>query len=126
MTEPRSVQDFLQDIVNYANDAMEFVGEMDFVTFEQDKRTHYAVTRALEIVGEATKNIPPEIRDRYPTIPWRLMAGMRDKLIHDYISADLRKVFETVLTDLPVIKTATPCGYLTEIAQVLADLTSSP
>jgi uncharacterized protein with HEPN domain len=81
-------------------------------------RTHYAVIRALEIVGEATKNIPIEIRDRYPTVPWRLMAGMRDKLIHDYISADLNKVFETVLTDLPVIKTA--------IAQVLVDLTSSP
>jgi uncharacterized protein with HEPN domain len=115
MTPPRSSQDYLQDIVNYADDAMNFVVGMDFVTFEQDKRTHYAVTRALEIVGEATKNIPPEIRDRYPTIPWRLMAGMRDKLIHDYIGADLKKVFETVLTDLPVIKTA--------IAQVLADLT---
>jgi uncharacterized protein with HEPN domain len=115
MTKPRSVQDFLQDIMNYANDAMEFVGEMDFATFEQDKRTNYAVVRALEIVGEATKNIPPAIRDRYPTVPWRLMAGMRDKLIHDDIGADLKKVFETVLTDLPVIKTA--------IAQVLADLT---
>ena len=113
----RSSQDYLQDIVNYADDAMQFVVDMDFVTFEQDKRTHYAVIRALEIVGEATKNIPPEIRDRYPTIPWRLMAGMRDKLVHDYIGADLKKVFETVLTDLPGIKTA--------IAQVLADLTSS-
>jgi len=118
MTPLRSSQDYLQDIVNYADDAMQFVVEMDFVTFEQDKRTHYAAIRALEIIGEATKNIPPEIRDRYPTIPWRLMAGMRDKLIHDYISADLKKVFETVLTDLPMIKTA--------IAQVLSDLTSSP
>ncbi|NJN86335.1 MAG: DUF86 domain-containing protein [Leptolyngbyaceae cyanobacterium SL_7_1] len=116
MSKPRSTQDYLQDIVNYADDAMQFVIEMDFATFEQDKRTNYAVVRALEIVGEATKNIPPEIRDRYPTVPWRLMAGMRDKLIHDYTGADLSKVFETVLTDLPVIKTA--------IAQVLADLSS--
>jgi uncharacterized protein with HEPN domain len=115
MTPPRSSQDYLQDIVNYAEDAMQFVGDMDFSTFEQDKRTHYAVTRALEIVGEATKNIPSEIRDRYPTIPWRLMAGMRDRLIHNYINADLKKVFETVRTDLPIIKIA--------IAQVLADLT---
>lgn len=118
MTPPRSSQDYLQDIVNYADDAMQFITGMDFVTFEQDKRTHYAVVRALEIVGEATKNIPLEIRDRYPAIPWRLMAGMRDKLVHDYIGADLKKVFETVITDLPVIKTA--------IAQVLADLDSSP
>ena len=99
MTPPRSSQDYLQDSVNYADDAMQFVVSMDFATFEQDKRTHYAVIRALEIVGEATKNIPLEIRDRYPTVPWRLMAGMRDKLIHDYIGADLKKVFETVLTD---------------------------
>lgn len=116
MSNPRSTQDYLQDIVNYADDAMQFVIGMDFATFEQDKRTNYAVVRALEIVGEATKNIPPEIRARYPTVPWRLMAGMRDKLIHDYTGADLNKVFETVIADLPVIKTA--------IAQVLADLSS--
>jgi len=75
MTPPRTNQDYLQDILNYADDAMQFVMGMDFATFEQDKRTHYAVIRALEIVGEATKNIPPEIRDRHPTVPWRLMAG---------------------------------------------------
>jgi uncharacterized protein with HEPN domain len=117
MTTPRTSQDYLQDILNYADDAVQFVDGMDFSAFEQDKRTHYAVIRALEIIGEATKNVPQDIRARYPTIPWRLMAGMRDKLIHDYISSDLKKVFETVLTDLPIIKTA--------IAQVLADLTSS-
>ncbi len=55
MTPPRTSQDYLQDIVNYADDAMQFVVGIDFVTFEQDKRTHYAVIRALEIVGEATK-----------------------------------------------------------------------
>ena len=55
MNPPRSSQDYLQDIVNYADDAMQFVAGIDFVTFEQDKRTHYAVVRALEIVGEATK-----------------------------------------------------------------------
>lgn len=115
MTSSRSIQDYLQDILNYAEDAMQFVAGMDLATFEQDKRTNYAVVRALEVIGEATKNIPQDVRDRYPSIPWRLMAGMRDKLIHDYISADLRRVFETVLTDLPVIKTA--------IAQVLSDLT---
>jgi len=117
MTSPRTSQDYLQDIVSYADDAMQFVMGMDFAAFEQDKRTYYAVMRALEVIGEATKNIPPAIRDRYPTIPWRLMAGMRDRLIHNYIGADLKKVFETVLTDLPDIKIA--------IAQVLEDLTAS-
>jgi uncharacterized protein with HEPN domain len=116
MTPPRSSQDYLQDILNYAEDAIQFVGSMDFATFEEDKRTYYAVIRALEIIGEATKNVSQDIRDRYPNVPWRLMAGMRDKLIHDYMGTDLEKVFKTVLTDLPVIKVA--------IAQVLADLSS--
>jgi uncharacterized protein with HEPN domain len=114
MTPPRSSQDYLQDIMNYAEDAIQFVGNMDYKAFEADKRTHYAVIRALEIMGEATKNISQDIRDRYPGIPWRLMAGMRDKLIHDYMGADLEKVFETVVHDLPGIQGA--------IAQVIASL----
>jgi uncharacterized protein with HEPN domain len=113
MTSSRSSQDYLQDILSYANDAIQFVGDMDFAAFEADKRTHYAVIRALEIIGEATKNISQDIRDRYPNIPWRLMAGMRDKLIHNYMGADLEKVFETVQTDLPEIKVA--------IVQVIED-----
>jgi uncharacterized protein with HEPN domain len=65
----------------------------------------------------AAKNVSQDIRDRYPGIPWRLMAGMRDKLIHDYMGADLKKVFETVVNDLPGIQVA--------IAQVMASLNTS-
>ncbi len=83
---PRRPEDFLQDMVNYAEDAINFVAGMDFASFEPDKRTHYAVVRAVEIVGEAAKNIPPSLKAQYPQIAWRSIAGMRDKVIHQYFT----------------------------------------
>jgi uncharacterized protein with HEPN domain len=59
------------------------------------------VVRALEIIGEATKQVPPDVRERAPEIPWQDMAGMRDKLIHAYQAVDLRVVWKTVRQDLP-------------------------
>ena len=61
------------------------------------------MVRALEIVGEATKKIPQEVRDRYPQIPWRSMAGIRDKLIHDYMNVSLEVVWNTLTKDLPAL-----------------------
>jgi uncharacterized protein with HEPN domain len=66
-----------------------------------DEKTLYAVVRALEIVGEAAKRIPQDIRDRYPQVPWRSMVGIRDKLIHDYVSVNLEVVWRTFTEDLP-------------------------
>ena len=57
---------------------------MDYNDFVNDTKTVYAVIRALEIIGEATKNVPDSIRDKYPVLPWKSMAGMRDKLIHAF------------------------------------------
>ena len=54
----------------------------------------FTVTRALQIVGEATKRIPPDIREKYPEVPWRSMAGIRDKLIHDYATVDVEVPLE--------------------------------
>jgi uncharacterized protein with HEPN domain len=59
------------------------------------------VIRALEIIGEATKQVPQSVKDSYPEVPWRQMAGMRDKLIHDYFGVNLVVVWKTVIEDLP-------------------------
>jgi uncharacterized protein with HEPN domain len=74
---------------------------MTYQSFLTDDKTAFAVVRALEIVGEATKKIPQEIRDFDPHVPWRSMAGIRDKLVHDYLNVNLEVVWKTVTEDLP-------------------------
>jgi uncharacterized protein with HEPN domain len=96
--------DYVEDIINAMIDAQQFVEGMEFEDFLEDKKTVFAVLRALEIIGEATKNIPVHIRDRFPQIPWKEMAGMRDKVIHEYFGVDLRRVWNTTKNDLPALK----------------------
>ncbi len=101
MIAPRTIRDFLNDIHSAAGKAQEFVTGMDYATFVADEKTAFAVVRALEIIGEATKRVPEMVRQKHPDIPWRSMSGLRDKLIHDYISVDLEVVWKTVQEDLP-------------------------
>lgn len=101
MTNQRNVLDYLTDIAAAIDAARSFVVGMTVEQFRADQRTVYAVTHALEIVGEAAKRIPEAIRARYPTVPWRLMAGMRDRLIHGYNTVDLDVLWKTVTEDLP-------------------------
>ena len=103
MMDPRESRDSLDDIRQAAQKAVAFVHGMTYEMFVADDRTVFAVVRALEIVGEATKRIPPLIRDRYSEVPWRSMAGIRDKLIHDYVRVNLEVVWRTVTEDLPAL-----------------------
>ncbi len=64
--------------------AEEFVNNLTFEEFASDRKTQFAVIRTLEIIGEAAKNIPFEVREKHPSVPWKDLAGIRDKLIHAY------------------------------------------
>ena len=103
MTPRRVYRDFLEDIRQAGQKAVGFLGGMTLEDFAGDEKTAFAVVRALEIVGEAAKHVPQTIRDRYPEVPWRSMAGIRDKLIHDYVSVNLEVVWKTVREDLGVV-----------------------
>ncbi|MGB3534807.1 MAG: DUF86 domain-containing protein [Microcoleaceae cyanobacterium] len=97
----RKVGDYLEDILEALESAIEFIEGMGWEEFEQDKKTIFAVTRAIQILGEAAKKVPDSVRSQYPEIPWRAMAGMRDKVTHEYFGVDLRVLWDTVQQDLP-------------------------
>lgn len=64
----------------------------------------YAVVRCIEVIGEAAQKVPKSIREKYPSIPWTKMAGMRNKMIHEYFGVDVRILWETVREDIPSLK----------------------
>jgi uncharacterized protein with HEPN domain len=77
------------------DDAQKFVDEVSFEELKRDQRTQYALQRVFEIIGEAVKQIDDSVRARYPHIPWRKMAGMRDLIVHEYFAVNLEVVWST-------------------------------
>ncbi len=100
----REVGDYIEDIIGAMDKAMNFVKNISYEEFIQDDKTAFAVVRALEIIGEAVKNIPDDIRKNYPEIPWKDMAGMRDKVIHEYFGVKLSIVWRAVKEEIPPLK----------------------
>jgi uncharacterized protein with HEPN domain len=103
---------YIKDILAAIDSIEQFVDDMDFTAFKEDDKTSSAVVRKFEIIGEASKNIPDEIRLQYSDIPWKEMSGMRDKLIHFYFGVDHNLVWTAIQNRLPKIK-----AVLIEIAK---------
>ncbi len=77
---------------------------MTYEDFENNERTVDAVLRNLEIIGEAARNIPSELRDKYSDIPWRRIVGLRNVVIHQYFGVDIENIWEIITNDLSDLK----------------------
>ncbi len=100
----RDYRDYIQDILNSIIDVEDFIRGMSYEEFKKDKKTINAVVRSIEIIGEAGKKIPQVLKARHKRIPWKEMAGMRDKLIHEYFGIDVEILWKTAKDDLPPLK----------------------
>ncbi len=89
------------DILSAARRAVAFKKGMRKPTFLRDEKTQSAIVHQLLVLGEATKRLSASFRAHQPQIPWKMIAGMRDKLIHEYDDVDLDAVWKTVTADLP-------------------------
>ncbi|MBN4049264.1 DUF86 domain-containing protein [archaeon AH-315-M20] len=100
----REYGDYIQDIIDSIKETGEFTKGLSFKDFKQDKKTVNAVIRSLEIMGEASKKIPDSIRRKHAGVPWKEMAGIRDKLIHEYHGVDLEIIWKVIKEELPPVK----------------------
>src|SRR5690554_481985 len=94
----------LRDILESMNRIDFYTKDMEYDSFNQNQLIIDAVIRNLEIIGEAARDIPEEIRNKYRKIPWRKMIGLRNILIHEYFGVDELIVWEIIKTDLPQVK----------------------
>jgi uncharacterized protein with HEPN domain len=100
----REYRDYLHDILDAVNDVASFVEGMSFEQFAKDRKTLNAVVRSIEIIGEAAKNIPVDMREKHGNLPWKKMTGMRDKVIHAYFGVNTKTLWNTVKNDLPPLR----------------------
>jgi len=98
---PRGWQDRVRDILDAIVEIQEFTRGMDFDTFKDDDKSIRAVEMNFIIIGEAANQIPDDVEEKYPSIPWTLMRAMRNRIVHVYFNVDEKLMWDTVQNDLP-------------------------
>ncbi len=107
---------FIKDILESLESISNFIEGLDYQNFIEDDKTLSAVVRKIEIIGEATKNIPSSVTSKYTSIPWSDMAKMRDKVIHSYFGIDYQTIWNVVKIRFPEIRP--------ELEKLLVELSS--
>src|SRR5438105_1665248 len=100
----RTYIDYLLDIADSIEKAEKFMEGFTLRDLREDQKTQFAVVRAFEIIGEATRSIPSSLKNAHKDIPWKDMTTMRNKLIHEYFGVNVVVVWKTVKEDLPDLK----------------------
>ncbi len=95
---------FIKDIIDAMESIEKFVEGMSFENLLNDDKTSSAVIRKFEIIGEAARNIPDWITQKYPEVPWKRMIGMRNRLIHAYFGIDYKLVWNAIKIEIPRVK----------------------
>ncbi len=103
MSSRRRDRDYIADIQEAIQRILAYTQDMSWDTFLHDDRTQDAVVRNIEVIGEAAKNLSGTLRKRYPHLPWKDMAGARDRLIHHYFGINNEIVWQIVQQDLPAL-----------------------
>ncbi len=97
----KTTEAYLLDIRHHITLASEWVAGIDYAAYRDDLQKHFAVTRCLEIISEASRRLPDDLKARHPAIPWRAIAGAGNIYRHNYEDVSEREVWLTVTRDLP-------------------------
>lgn len=98
---------YLKHILDAIDKIDQYIKGQNLSSFLRNTLVQDGVIRQIEIIGEAARNISPQLLDQYPNISWQDIIGMRHKLIHDYMGIDLKAVWDTAVDDIPVFKNQT-------------------